>query len=348
MGCLPNQLPGGVNLTNDEYRGRFEKAWNVKINPMSGDTQTRTFEKMENGDVKALYVIGENPIMADVNMNHTKKLFENLDLLIVQDLFLTETAELADVVLPARSWGQVEGTFTNTDRRVQRVRKAVEPHPNTKEDWEILCDLSTKLGYPMSYNNSEEIWDEMRSLAWEVFGGISYERLDKEYGLQYPCPDESHPGTFILHTRFHEEIENVAKPSSFVPVTYTEPVELPDEEYPFTLTTGRRLESYNTHSQTRHYASGVKIRQTEETADISPDDALKLGIESGDLVEVSSRRGTVKVKAKVTDQVPSGLVFMSFHFIEVPTNVLTINEYDPISGTAEFKACAVKITPLSK
>ena len=347
MGCLPNQLPGGVDLTNDEYRGRFEKAWNVKINPMSGDTQTRTFEKMENGDVKALYVIGENPIMADVNMNHTKKLFENLDLLIVQDLFLTETAELADVVLPARSWGQVEGTFTNTDRRVQRVRKAVEPHPNTKEDWEILCDLSTKLGYPMSYNNSEEIWNEMRSLAWEVFGGISYERLDKEYGLQYPCPDESHPGTFILHTRFHEEIENVAKPSSFVPVTYTEPVELPDEEYPFTLTTGRRLESYNTHSQTRHYASGVKIRQTEETADISPDDALKLGIESGDLVEVSSRRGTVKVKAKVTDQVPSGLVFMSFHFIEVPTNVLTINEYDPISGTAEFKACAVKITPLS-
>ena len=155
--------------------------------------------------------------------------------------FLTETAELADVVLPARSWGEVEGTFTNTDRRVQRVRKAVEPHPNTKEDWEILCDLSTKLGYPMSYDNSEEIWDEMRSLAWEVYGGISYERLDKEYSIHYPCPDESHPGTFILHTRFHEEIENVAKPSSFVPVTYTEPVELPDEEYPFTLTTGRRL-----------------------------------------------------------------------------------------------------------
>ena len=148
--------------------------------------------------------------MADVHMNHTKKLFENLDLLIVQDLFLTETAELADVVLPARSWGEVEGTFTNTDRRVQRVRKAVEPHPNTKEDWEILCDLSTKLGYPMSYNNSEEIWDEMRSLAWEMFGGISYARLDKEYGLHYPCPDESHPGTFILHTRFHEEVENVA------------------------------------------------------------------------------------------------------------------------------------------
>lgn len=347
MGALPNQLPGGVSLTDDDYRARFDKAWNITINPIVGDTQTRTFEKMENGAVKALYVIGENPIMADVHMNHTKKIFEKLDLLIVQDLFLTETAELADVVLPARSWGEVEGTFTNTDRRIQRVRKAIEPHPNTKEDWEILCDLSTRLGYPMSYENSEQIWDEMRSLAWEVYGGISYDRLEKEYSIHYPCPDESHPGTLVLHTRFHEELENT-KPSSFVPVTYTEPVELPDEEYPFTLTTGRRLESYNTHTQTRHYAEGVKIRQTEETADMNPEDALKLGIESGDLVEVSSRRGTVKVKAKVTDQVPSGLVFMSFHFIDVPTNVLTINEYDPISGTAEFKACAIKVTPLPK
>ena len=346
MGALPNQLPGGYSIADDEYRGRFEKEWNVKINPIAGDTQTRTFEKIETGDVKALYIIGENPLMADVHMNHTRKLLEKLDLLIVQDLFVTETAELADVVLPARSWGEVEGTFTNTDRRVQRVRKAVEPHPNTKEDWQILCDLSTRMGYPMSYNNSQEIWDEMRSLAWEMYGGISYERLEKEYSLHYPCPDESHPGTLILHTRFFEETEN-PKPSSFVPVPYTEPVELPDEEYPFTLTTGRRLESYNTHTQTKHYAPGVKIRQKEETADISPVDAEKLGIETGDLVEVSSRRGEVKVKVKVTDQVPEGLVFMSFHFSDVPTNVLTLNEYDPISGTAEFKACAIKITPIA-
>lgn len=346
MGALPNQLPGSVSITNDEYRARFEEAWNVKINPIAGDTQTRTFEKIETGDVKALYIIGENPLMADVHMNHTRTLLEKLDLLIVQDLFLTETAELADVVLPARSWGEVEGTFTNTDRRVQRVRKAIEPHPNTKEDWQILCDLATRMGYPMSYDNAQEIWDEMRSLSWEMYGGISYERLEREYSLHYPCPDESHPGTFILHTRFFEEDENV-QPSTFVPVTYTEPVELPDEEYPFTLTTGRRLESYNTHTQTKHYASGVNIRQKEETCDINSADAEKLGIESGDLVEVSSRRGAVQVKAKVTDQVPEGLVFMSFHFSEVPTNVLTINEYDPISGTAEFKACAVNIKPLT-
>lgn len=344
MGALPNQLPGG-SITDDEYRARFEKAWNVKINPVVGDTQTRTFEKIENGTAKALYVIGENPLMADVHMNHTRKLLEQLDLLIVQDLFLTETAELADVVLPARSWGEVDGTFTNTDRRVQRVRKAVEPHPNTKEDWQILCDLATRMGYPMNYNSSQEIWDEMRTLAWEMYGGITYERLDQEYSLQYPCPDESHPGTAVLHTRFLEE-EN-AQPSPFVPVMYTEPVELPDEEYPFTLTTGRRLESYNTHTQTKHYAPGVKLRQTEESADISSVDAEKLGIQTGDLVEVSSRRGVVQVKAKVTDQVPEGLIFMSFHFSDVPTNVLTINEYDPISGTAEFKACAVNVKPLT-
>jgi len=346
MGCLPNQLPGSVSLTNDEYRARFEKAWGVEINPVSGDTQTRAFEKMEQGAVKALYCIGENPLMADVHMNHTRKLLEKLDLLIVQDIFLTETAQLADVVLPARSWGEVDGTYTNTDRRIQRVRKAVEAHPNTKDDWEILCDISTRMGYPMSYNNSEEIWDEMRSLAWEMYGGMSYGRLDKEYSLHYPCPDESHPGTFILHERFHREEENPS-PSSFIPVTYTEPLEMPDEEYPFTLTTGRRYESYNTHTQTKHYASGVKLKQTEETVDMHPYDAAKLGVESGEIVEVASRRGSVRVKVKVTEQVAPGLVFMSFHFSDVPTNVLTINEYDPISGTAEFKACAVKINRLT-
>lgn len=346
MGCLPNMMPGAVSITNEDYRARFEKAWGCKINPVAGDTQTRAFEKMEVGAVKALYCIGENPLVADVHMNHTRELLKNLDLLIVQDIFLTETAKLADVVLPARSWGEVDGTYTNTDRRIQRVRKAVEPHPNTKEDWQILCDLSTMLGYEMNYHNSEEIWEEVRELAWEMYGGMPYSRLEKEYSLHYPCPDESHPGTFVLHERYHAESELTGKKSSFVPVTYTEPVEMPDEEYPFTLTTGRRYESYNTHTQTKYYADGVKIKQTEETADIHPVDAELLGIESGDLVEVSSRRGRVTVKAKVTEQVAPGLVFMSFHFSDVPTNVLTINEFDPISGTAEFKACAVNIKAL--
>lgn len=344
MGCLPNQLPGARSIIDDEYRSRFEKEWGVEIPSQVGDTQTRTFEKMETGQVKALYCIGENPIIADVNMNHTRKIFEKLELLIVQDIFLTDTAEIADVVLPAASWGEVDGTYTNTDRRIQRVRKAVEPHPDVKEDWQILCELSTKMGYPMSYENSEEIWNELRKLSPEMYGGISYSRLEKEYSIHYPCPSEDHPGTFILHEKFHENNNPSGWKSKFVPVTYTEPIEMPDDEYPFVLTTGRRYESYNTHMQTRYYAPGVKVKQTEETVDIHPEDAAKLGIENESLVEVSSRRGSLKVKAKVTDQVVPGLVFMSFHWREVPTNVLTINEYDPISGTAEFKACAVNIT----
>jgi formate dehydrogenase (NADP+) alpha subunit len=343
MGCLPNQLAGAMSLTNDEYRGRYEKEWNVVLNPEAGDTQTRTFDRLDAGQLKALYVIGENPLLADVHMNHTKKLLEKLDLLVVQDIFLTETAQMADVVLPARSWGEVEGTYTNTDRRIQRVRKAIEAHPNTKEDWEILCELSTIMGYPMNYNSSNEIWDEVRRLAWEMYGGISYERLDKEYSVHYPCPDVNHPGTLILHERFHQQ-ESPSRKAPFVPVDYTPPLEQPDAEYPFTLTTGRRYESYNTHSQTRHYAAGVKLKQTEETVDIHPDDALVLGITDGEVVQVRSRRGELRVKAKVTEQVVPGLVFMSFHWSETPTNVLTLNEFDPISGTAEYKACAVAIS----
>lgn len=346
MGCLPNQLAGAMSITNEGYRSRYEKAWNVTLNPQVGDTQTRTFDRLEEGEIKALYVIGENPILADVHMNHTKKLFEKLDLLIVQDIFFTEMAEIADVVLPAQSWGEVDGTYTNTDRRIQRVRRAVEPNPNTKEDWEILCDISTLMGYPMHYKNSEEIWDEVRSIAWEMYGGISYTRLEKEYSLHYPCPSEDHPGTFIMHTRFQSKNMSEQNKAPFVPVDYTPPLELPDEEFPFMLTTGRRYESYNTHSQTRYYAPGVKIKQTEETVDIHPDDARMLGIEDHEVVKVCSRRGELTVKAKITEQVVPGLVFMSFHWSETPTNVLTLNEYDPISGTAEFKACAVAITKI--
>ncbi|PLR98768.1 formate dehydrogenase H subunit alpha, selenocysteine-containing [Bacillus sp. T33-2] len=345
MGCLPNQLTGAGSLADASYRKRFEDAWMIELNSKIGDTQTRTFERLEAGDVKALYVIGENPLLADVHMNDTKKLLANLDLLIVQDIFMTETAEMADVVLPARSWAEVEGTYTNTDRRVQRVRKAVEPHPNTNEDWAILCELSGRLGYDMHYETGQDIWDEVRKLAWEMYGGISYERLELEYGIHYPCPDESHPGTKILHERFHGDVAATIK-STFVPVSYTPPIETPDDHYPFILTTGRRYESYNTHTQTRHYADGVKIKQKEETVDIHPDDAIKLGIADGEKVRVSSRRGSLEVAAKITEQVVPGLVFMSFHWREVPTNILTINEYDPISGTAEFKACAVRIEPV--
>lgn len=342
MGCLPNMLTGAQPLSDSKVRERFEKAWDVKLPPYNGRTQTQMIEKMEEGQVKALYCIGENPILADVNMDHTKKAFSNLDFLVVQDIFMTETAELADVILPAKSWGEVEGTYTNTERRIQRVRKVVDAQGEAREDWEILCDLSARLGYPMSYESSEQIWEEVRELAPHMYGGMSYQRLEEMNGIQYPCPDENHPGVEYLLEHFHDPNYDGPK-ASFVPVTYTPPMEEPDEEYPFVLTTGRRYELYNTHTQTKYYPEKMKIKQTEETVDIHPTDAEKLGLENGDVVEVSSRRGKLNVTVKITEQVTPGLVFMSFHFSDVPTNMLTLNEFDPISGTAEYKACAVKI-----
>ncbi|MBB5173635.1 putative molibdopterin-dependent oxidoreductase YjgC [Texcoconibacillus texcoconensis] len=342
MGCLPNMLTGAVPISDDQHRNRFEKAWAVSLNKHVGQTQTVMLEKMNEGRMKGLYIIGENPVLADVHMSYTKEALENVDFMVVQDLFMTETAKMADVVLPAKGWAEVEGTYTNTDRRVQRVRAALDAHENLKDDWEILTDIANLMGYPMSYESSEEIWHEVRELAQTMYGGMSYERLSETNGLQYPCPDNDHPGTEILHTRFQEN-KKLDHPSPFIGVSYTPPVEQPDENYPFTLTTGRRYEQYNTHTQTKYYPDQVKQKQTEETVDMHPEDAKELEITDGEYVQVRSRRGKVTVKAKVTEQVQPKLVFMSFHWADVPTNKLTIDEFDPISGTAEFKACAVAI-----
>lgn len=340
MGCLPNMLPGARPITDLETRKKFEAAWGVSLNPYVGKTLTGMLEKMSEGQMKGLYIIGENPILADVHQSHTKAALEQLDFLVVQDIFLTETAAMADVVLPARGWAEVEGTYTNTDRRIQRVRKAVTHPGEAKDDWQIFTELASLMGYPMHYNHSEEIWNEVRELCSHMYGGMPYERLDREYSLQYPCPSEDHPGTKTMHTEFYDESEKTAP---FTPVSYTAPLEQPDDEYPFTLTTGRRYEPYNTNTQTKYYPDNLKRKQTEETVDMHPFNAGKLKVESGDWVIVRSRRGQVKVKVKVTEQVQPDLVFMSFHWAEVPTNSLTLDEYDPISGTAEYKACAVSI-----
>lgn len=346
MGCLPNQLPGGIPLADEPYRNKIEKMWGREINPDVGKTQTGMLEKMEDGSMKALYVIGENPIVADVHQNHTTELFKKLDFLVVQDLFMTETALLADVVLPAKGWAEVEGTYTNTDRRIQRVRKAVPAPGNALDDWKILCGISERMGYPMDYDSAENIWNEVREVAPHLYGGMPYERLDRELSLQYPCPDEKHPGTALIHQELHAKGAD-RQTAPFTPVDYTAPVEMPDEEYPFTLTTGRRYEPYNTHTQTKYYPDTLKRKQFEETVDIHPVDAERLSLADGEYVRVSSRRGEVTVKTRVTEEVQPDLVFMSFHWNEVPTNVLTINEFDPISGTAEYKACAVKIEKLT-
>lgn len=385
MGCLPNQLPGAVPLADTKALSRFEQTWGVTLNPTIGLNQTSMIQAMHENKIRALYIVGENPIKAEANSEHTKAALNKLDLLIVQDIFMTETAQIADVVLPARAWAEVEGTYTNTERRIQRVRQAVAAEPNVKNDWDIFCELSTLLGYPMQYSSAEHIWDEIRNVAPHMYGGMPYTRLDEEGGLHYPCPSEEHPGTFILHTRFHEvdnsiEIDefdesnnsNVSNASKrlydsdlsfdsitrnneddcrthekapFTCVDYEAPAEPTDDEFPFTLTTGRRYETYNTNTQTQYYDPKVKLKQHYETLDIHPYDALSLGIGDNEWVTVRSRRGEVSVRVKITHQMSPGLVFMSFHWSDAMTNRLTVDALDSKSGTAEFKSCAVSITP---
>ncbi len=340
MGALPDRLPGFRHVENDVERERFERAWGVKIPPQRGWHLTAMFEAMERGDLQALYVIGENPMRSEADLHRTQRLLTALDLLIVQDLFLTGTAELADIVFPAPAgWCESEGTVTSSERRVQRVRRAVSPPPGVKDDLEILFELARRLGHDWGEPIAEKVWDELRRVS-PIHAGMSYARLEALGGLQWPCYDEDHPGELFLHSRLWAR-PVVGPRAPFSCVVHELPVERPDADYPFQLTTGRRLEEYNTGVQTAIYASP---RRRGETLDLSPEDAARLGICAGDRVRVRSRRGEVEVPAFVDPSLRPGLVFMTLHFGEqVPTNVLTIDAYDPRSGTAEFKATAVAI-----
>jgi formate dehydrogenase major subunit len=297
----------------------------------------------EQGELHALYAIGENPAQAEADQHRTVHILSSLDHLVVQDIFLTATAQLAHVVLPASSsWCESEGTVTNSERRVQRVRKALDPPGNARDDIWIIAELARRLGYDWGHPSAEDAWNEIRRLA-PIFTGMSYERLEREGGLHWPCFDESHPGELFLHSRlWHDPIVGPAAPFSVV--EHAPPLERPDADYPFTLTTGRRLDSYNTGVQTGGYSSPLR---RGETLDISPEDADRLGILDGDPVRVTSRRGSVVAPARRDRSLRSGLVFMTFHFQdEVKVNLLTIDETDPKSGTAEFKACAVRVDPV--
>jgi predicted molibdopterin-dependent oxidoreductase YjgC len=281
-------------------------------------------------------------VVSDANASQTKRALEAIDFLVVQDIFLTETAELADVVLPATSFAETEGTFVNTERRVQRVRAAVEPPGEAKDDWRIVSELSTRMGHPMRYDSASQIWDEIAS-ATPIFGGISYERLEGG-GIQWPCPDRDHPGTPYLHGELWEGKQT----AHFQPVPYTPPAEVPDDEYPFVLTTGRRRPAYHTQTQTGRSAA-IRRLLPRETAEIHPIDGLRLGVQDGQRVRITSRRGEVTVQTRLTDRSPEGVVFLSFHFPEqVWTNVLTNDAYDPITETQEYKACAVSIQALQE
>ncbi len=344
MGAIPNRLVGFQDWTTEpEVLAKFEKAWGVKLEPRYGRNLTQMFDGMEHGEVRAVYAIGENPAQAEADQHRAVRLLKGLDHLVVQDIFLTKTAELAHVVLPASSsWCEAEGTVTNSERRVQRLRKALEPPGNAREDTWITAEIAKRLGHDWGHPTAEEIWNEVRRLA-PIFAGMSYERLEKEGGLHWPCYDENHPGELFLHSRlWHEPIEG--PPAPFSVVEHDPPVERPDAEYPFVLTTGRRLDSYNTGVQTGGYSSPLR---RGESLDISPEDAERLGLMNGDPVRVSSRRGSVVAPARIDRSLRAGLVFMTFHFQdEVNVNLLTIDETDPKSGTAEFKACAVRVEPV--
>ena len=376
MGALPDKMVGGWTWDDPEAHELFEEVWGSPLPDRAGRNQTEMMEDVANGGIRCMYIIGENPVQSDADENKHERLFGSLDFLVVQDILMTKTARMADVVLPAAaSWAETDGTVINSERRVQRVRRAVDPPGEARDDSMILRDIARRMGHDWDFETAEEVWDEVRRLA-PKFSGISYERLEKYGGIQWPCLDGSFeeisdntpkeqlmastrgaenaeggavttdvvekqgPGTSFLHAElWADEVENRAP---FTPVDHEGPVEMPDEEYPFQLTTGRRLAFHNTGTMTQDYK---KVKDNEELLEICEEDAEKRGIEDGDFVRVSSRRGTVEaVKARVTDRVRPGLLFMGYSFPDqVPTNVLTINAIDPQSGTAELKACAVNI-----
>ena len=340
MGAIPNKFVGGQDVENPEHRARFERAYGVTLPPKRGWHLSEMFEAMERGDLRTLYIIGENPIQSEADAHRARKLLTGLDHLIVQDIFLTRTAEIADVVLPAAaSWCESEGTVTSSERRVQRVRKALDPPGGARDDIDILCELARRLGHPWETPTAEAVWNELRALSpWHR--GMSYERLEQLGGLQWPCPHDTHPGSPLLHDRLWEDpVEGPSAP--FMPVVFDPPVDRLTEEFPLRLTTGRRLDSFNTGVQTGGYASPMR---RGETLDVSPEDARRLGVVEGEIVRVVSRRGAVEAPIHVDPGLRAGLTFMTFHFPEqVETNLLTIDAVDPKSGTAEFKASAIRV-----
>jgi len=340
MGALPDRLPGFQHVENGELRAKFERAWGVRIPARAGWNLSGMFDAMDRGELTALYVIGENPASSEADQHRALRLLRGLETLVVQDLLLTQTAELADVVLPAAAgWCESEGTVTSSERRVQRVRRALPPPPGARDDLEILLELARRLGRDLGNPTAEDLWNELRSLS-PAHAGMSYARLEAEGGLQWPCYDESHPGEMYLHGRLWER-PVVGPRAPFACVEHDPPVDALSPEFPLRLTTGRRLDSYNTGVQSGLYASPLR---RGESLDLSPEDARSLGLAGGETVRIVSRRGAVLAPARIDAGLRPGLVFMTFHFPDqVATNELTIDAVDPLSGTSEFKASAVRV-----
>jgi predicted molibdopterin-dependent oxidoreductase YjgC len=347
MGAIPNKLPGFQDIEQDaEARARFAAAWGAPIPPKYGWHLTQMFEAMERGELTTLYVIGENPAQSEADIDHARHLLESLEFLAVQDIFLTRTAEMADVVFPASaSWCETEGTVTNSERRVQRVRRALNSPGNARDDLDIIADLALRLGYDWGRPTAEQIWNELRSLS-PMHAGMSYERLEQLGGIAWPCYDENDPGATFLHGRLWESDE--ARRGSRAPfsvVVHEPPLEMPDDCFPLLLTTGRRLDSYNTGVQTGSFAS--PLRGQGETLDICPEDGRRYDVCEGELVRVVSPRGSVEAPVRYDRGLRPGLAFMTMHFPDqVDVNRLTNGASDPKSGTSEFKAAAIRIEKL--
>jgi formate dehydrogenase major subunit len=344
MGALPNKLTGFQDVEDGAARAKFEKAWGVAIPPQNGWHLSDMFEAMGRKELTALYVIGENPAQSEADSTHALERLRGLECLVVQDIFLTRTAELADVVLPAAaSWCESDGTVTNSERRVQRVRKAMDPPGEARDDIAILAELARRMGKDIGTPTAEHLWNELRTLS-PMHAGMSYRRLEELGGIQWPCYDEQHPGETFLHARLWET-PVAGRKAPFHAVENEPPVDALDERFPIRLTTGRRLDSYNTGVQTGGYTSPLR---RSETIDVAPEDAAELGLAGGERVRVSSRRGSVVAPVRVDPGLRAGLAFMTLHFPdEVDTNALTIDAIDPKSGTAEFKATAIRIDKLT-
>ena len=340
VGALPNVFSGYQKVNDDAARDKFEKIWGVDaLSAKPGLTVTEIFKKAREGQVKGLYIIGENPVISDPDSNHVREALENLEFLAVNELFLSDTAQYADVILPAASFAEKDGTFTNTERKVARIRKAIEPVGEARTDWEIICEIATRCGYKgMSYNHPSEIMDEIARLT-PIYGGISYERLEP-FGLQWPCPSKDHPGTVYLHKGKFTKGKG-----SFMPCVHIAPDELPDEEYSFALSTGRVYWHWHTGTMTRR-TSTLDREVPAAYIEMNPQDAERLKVENGERVMVSSRRGVIEIPIKITEKVKEGSVFIPFHFREAAANVLTNPAVDPVAKIPEYKICAVKIEKL--
>jgi formate dehydrogenase major subunit len=340
MGALPDRLPGFQHIENDELRAKFERAWGVKLDPKRGWHLSDMLKAMERGELTALYVLGENPADSEADRHRALKLLRGLEFMVVQDLFYTRTAELADVVLPAAAgWCETEGTVTSSERRVQRVRRVLPLPDGTRDDIAILYDLARRFGHDWGVPDAERIWNELRSLS-PMHGGMSYARLEQLGGIQWPCYDESHPGELYLHSRLWQT-PLVGPRAPFSAVEFEPPVDTLDADYPLRLTTGRHLDSFNTGVQSSRYASPLRL---SEALELSPEDGSRYDLREGERVRISSRRGSVVAPVRFDPGLRPGLAFLSVHFHEqVATNDLTIDAVDPKSGTAEFKATAIRV-----